>query len=669
MTRSGVELLCLLAFASGASAQNCAVAGRIDGLLLDKQKTTRVDAARMSVARGTKVLAVDDGMPVCERDVISAGAGVVAIVRVGNDAEKDNAITLYGEATISVDGPAGITARIGRIFALLRGVFDVRTNWGTLGARGTQFEVHATPDSASLVQLEGAVQLSGASGRLVNPLEQVEVSAPQAPKPVAAQDCDAILNAHSEIVSGTRPALPFEASGRNDDKQSIARDFATARTRLLCDKKPEYAPLLANAWANYAEPGGVLKLIEKVPPNASGRDAALYANSVGNAYRQAGWSRQALTWYQNALEIDARFAFPYNGSGDAHRDLALAALDAKDAATATKEFDLAEQSYLKSLDPGLWGKDGGTNRAIPMVNLGELALLRIALDPEKSAARLDNAQQWFEQALEVTNKSYVFAHLGLARVNFMRALAIPDVEVTGAEDWRQAAAAMAIAALTALARQPFLDKAKARLGEIAKQYPDFSAAALLAGEIDARFGGPKDAAAHFRRAISFDPHNVIAYAYLARVLPKKERPLYEGAFKSAAPATLVPIVQGRVQAAESAKPKAEVRDIRALSPSTTRLVFGYGYDGQWLPLTLRNTGTQAVTVGAISLSGDDAAMFEVRGERCANKQLAPNEGCDVEVHFNGDRQHARSARVVIGSSSGMETKVKLEAPARSEVTR
>ena len=59
-------------------------------------------------------------------------------------------------------------------------------------------------------------------------------------------------------------------------------------------------------------------------PTAGGRDAAIFANSAGNAYRQIGQSDAAITWYKRALETDPQFAFPYNGIGDAQRDRGLA---------------------------------------------------------------------------------------------------------------------------------------------------------------------------------------------------------------------------------------------------------------------------------------------------------------------------------------------------------
>jgi len=669
-SRASAAILLAASALLATEANACDVAGRVDGLLLDKAKVTKLDAGRMSIARGDKTLAIEDGMPVCEDDVITARSGVVAIVRVGNDAERDNAITLYGEAIITVESPTGITARIGRIFALLRGTFDVRTNFGTLGARGTQFEVNSTAAQAKVIQIEGEVEVTGpnaAASSRVRPLEQLDLSAATAQKPQALsrESCASVTATHSEVVSSTRPELPFEASGRSAGRERVAREFADARQRVLCEKQTDATAELARAWADYAEPGGVLKLIHALPPSADSRDAALYANSAGNAYRQLGQADPAMGWYERALQIDPNFAFPYNGIGDARRDRGLAALGNADVAGAVREFDLAQKSYEKSLDPGLWGKGGGTNRAIPMVNLGELALLRIAAEPAQSATLLDLAQQWFTRAQAEAGNDYAFAELGLARLDFMRALTIPDVEVQGPEGWNLVGAQIAAGIAAGLARKPHVDSAKRRLRTLLDKHPEFSAASLLLGEVHQLFGKRDDAKKHFRAAIRFDPHNVLAYLRLTEVLKsnsdKAERQLYEAAFRSAAYPALVPAMKGKAKVTEAAKPKAEIRDVRALSPSVSTVAFGSNYDGQSESVTFTNSGNAAVTVGAITITGEDASAFSVAAERCANRELAPNASCEVQVRYTGTGERNQSARLVVGSSSGMDAKVALKA--------
>lgn len=663
-----VELLIGCAFCA-TRAIACDVAGRVDGLLVNNVKVIHLDAPQLSIRRDGKDLAVDDGAPICRRDVITARSGVVANVRVGDVPEKDNVITLYGEAAITVDNPSGITATLGRIFALLRGAFDVRTNFGTLGARGTQFDVDTTATGLTVVQLEGEVEVGGggAPGQLLRPLQKLGVtgsSQPGEPSPLDAVACADITRAHSAVISGTRPQLPFEASGRSADLKTIARNFADARESLLCHHDVEAAPELAQAWADYAEPGGVLKLLSTTPPTSGGQDGAIYANSVGNAFRQVGQSREAINWYNRALAIDGNFAYPYNGMGDAHRDLGLAALGSRDLATARNEFDLAQQSYEKSLDPALWGKEGGTNRAIPLVNLGELAILRISLDPAQSAALLDQAGKWFDDALHATGGNYAFAELGLARIDFMRAIGIPEIVVQGPEGWNLFAAQLAANLATESARRPHFESARRRLGILLAVHREFSAGALLLGEVNQLLGSSKDATLNYGDAIRFDPHNVMAYLRLSEIAPKKERPIYEAAFRSAAFPALVPVLKGREKLATTARPPTDVRDVRAFSPSVTEVNFDLSYDGQWKPVVFKNAGNAPATVGEIAIRGDDAADFTFSAEQCANRALEPNASCEIRVRFTGTRERDRWARLVVGSSEGPDAEVKLRAPRR-----
>ena len=99
-------------------------------------------------------------------------------------------------------------AQLRRIFALLRGTFDVRTNFGKLAAISTQFEVDATPGSAKVVQIEGEIQVSqegAAAGPRVRPLEQLNLSVPaQKPTALAAGECAAVTATHSNVVQGAR---------------------------------------------------------------------------------------------------------------------------------------------------------------------------------------------------------------------------------------------------------------------------------------------------------------------------------------------------------------------------------------------------------------------------------------------------------------------------------
>jgi hypothetical protein len=71
-----------------------------------------------------------------------------------------------------------------------------------------------------------------------------------------------------------------------------------------------------------------------------------------------------------------------------------------------------------------------------------------------------------------------------------------------------------------------------------------------------------------------------------------------------------------------------------------------------------------VTVGTVSITGDDAAAFSLMAERCVNRELAPNASCVIQVRYTGGGERDQSARLVVGSSTGMEAKVSLKAARR-----
>jgi hypothetical protein len=246
----------------------------------------------------------------------------------------------------------------------------------------------------------------------------------------------------------------------------------------------------------------------------------------------------------------------------------------------------------------------------------------------------------------------------------MRALVIPDVEVQGPEglDLIKAQTAAGIAA--ALARKPHVDAARRRLRDLIRQHPDFSAASLLAGEVHQTFGKADDAQKHFRDAIRFDPHNVLAYFRLSQVLKsnkeKAERELYAAAYRSAAFPAQVPVIEGRAKVTEAAKPKAEVRDVRALAASVSTVTFGSNYDSEGIPVKFTNEGSAAVTVNTATIGGKDAGAFRMQ-DGCSNRQLPPGGSCEVLVSYRRTGEQNQSAQLVVSSSAGIDAKVALKA--------
>ena len=238
---------------------------------------------------------------------------------------------------------------------------------------------------------------------------------------------------------------------------------------------------------------------------------ALYYNDLGNAYRLAGDPKSAGELYQKALSIDPGFAFPYNGLGDMYRDLALAAIDRGQGREAIDDLLKAQSSYRRSLDPGLWGKEGGPNRAIPFTNLGQILLQLGELTAQdkdspafaKAQSYIADANRSFQMALgEVPDYPYAQVGIGQTYATDARLQA-----VQGKKDlWKQD-----------------LARAREHLEGISRRYPEFAVARTALGEVYYAQGDSTKAEGQFLTATKLDPGYAQAYFQLANVLQKSGR--------------------------------------------------------------------------------------------------------------------------------------------------
>ena len=70
------------------------------------------------------------------------------------------------------------------------------------------------------------------------------------------------------------------------------------------------------------------------------------------------------------------------------------------------------------------------------------------------------------------------------------------------------------------------------------------------------------------------------------------------------------------------------------------------------PAVVRNAGTSANTVAAVSIGGDNAADFSVVSTNCVGAALAPNATCDVELGFTPTAAGARAAQLTATGQGG-----------------
>lgn len=107
--------------------------------------------------------------------------------------------------------------------------------------------------------------------------------------------------------------------------------------------------------------------------------------------------------------------------------------------------------------------------------------------------------------------------------------------------------------------------------------------------------------------------------------------------------------------------------ILTVTPATTtfasRLV---GTTSDPAPITLKNTGTLSLTVGATSMAGAHPGDFTVQ-HACTDVTLGVNETCVVSARFTPQAAGTRSARLDVTSSAGTRSAV-LTGPAYADTT-
>lgn len=101
-------------------------------------------------------------------------------------------------------------------------------------------------------------------------------------------------------------------------------------------------------------------------------------------------------------------------------------------------------------------------------------------------------------------------------------------------------------------------------------------------------------------------------------------------------------------------PPAEPQKFPSLSLSTTALSFGAETDtpSELQSVVLKNTGTAALTVGALSLLGTNATDFRIASDACSGQTLAAGDlaGCSVALQFAPSTVGAKQATLNVPSN-------------------
>lgn len=559
LRRSAAPLLAALLFVPGAGEVHAAppdsacpgvAVGTVKGVQIRSADVGTAPPDQIILIRSGASQPVQKGMPLCAGDHITVQGEATLVMSLAESVETSADITLYAFASVELTDPHSIFVRIGRMFAMLRGVFEARTTVARLGAKGTEFQVEVAETGIEVIQLEGELDFetlgSVATGAAPDsPAEQMLSSGLQSaflsqekfpPKkptgpPVSLRRLSRlvflpdrktppqifgadeelvrkVVDANAGAILVTRPPEPSRSLMRNfSSNEQRARAYREARFRTIWSPEDtRYFQLLGNVYVDWAEAQKAVHSYGNAGKiEGAHRELAIYYNNLGNSYRLAGSPKEAESCFARALHEDPNFAFPYNGWGDVFLDLAQSEYDRGNVSQAHEFLGRAEQLYLKSLDGALWGKEGGQNRAIPLFHLGDLALLWAQLDAESAPAdgiklRLDEAGRYFQEALKEA-PNYPFARVGLGRMWAARGHAAAKSE--NAEESAK-----------------YLEAARNEYRHVLERDPSFAPAHIAWGESYEQQGDWKAAAQYFRRATQADPGYPPAYYKSAVALQK-----------------------------------------------------------------------------------------------------------------------------------------------------
>jgi tetratricopeptide (TPR) repeat protein len=348
--------------------------------------------------------------------------------------------------------------------------------------------------------------------------------------------------------------------------------------------------------------------------------------SRGRALLMRGRPAEAAELFRRAVAESGVTAASATGFGDAERDLGLVAIKSNDLAGAGKHFETAGRHYLAAIEH----TQKESERGVILVNLGDLALLRIRLDPDAAEARMDEAKSYYERARRHGDPPH--ARLGLARISLLRAQLIPQQEVDAAEGGfgEVLAANIILAMLANDQRKPHWQDARRQLAALTAEVPGFAPAEELLGEVLYESGKADDSGKKFQRAIAADPGNTSAYLAYSKTLKGDKKRMYGNAYKLVE----VPAVR------ELASTRREILIPRTqpvkvppapLTANVTKLSFSQEIRQQ--TVTMTNRSNAPATVSAANITGSHLAAFEVVSNGCLSGPIAAGADCRIAIAF------------------------------------
>ena len=625
-TRRLATGLCLLAGAwteFAAAQQACPQPlGVLDSLLVQGQRLSAIDANQFLVERNSHAVAMNIGDPLCEADRMATQPNVTAKLLVGRADGKRHELTILPGATVVLRAINRVELLLGRLIGAVHGEFDVVMPFARLAATGTVFEVDAGSSTVAVDQLEGETHLTptNAATAVLAPLTRVSGAGPGGAAVTAldASRCTELVSQANRMDIAflppvrSRNAIPQIAPATADSA------YDSARQNAICRDDPSARQLVGRILTDWERPQQALEEL---------RGTAGDSVAVGKALLMRGEPQRALGVFQRAGAAGGNAVDVSAGMGDAKRDLGILAIRGNQVPAAAAGFEEVRTHYVEAIR--LASTDDVRGRLF--VSLGDLALLRIRLDPDSAEARMTEAAALYQRAREHGDPPH--ARLGVARISVLRAMRIPTQQIDGSEAGIAATLLINIAldAQARSQRRPHWQQAMRDLHELLAAVPEFSPAQELMGEVQIALGERDAAQRHLKQAIAADPGNTSAYGVLAQTLSGGKKAMYEGAYKLVEVPAVREIEATRQTMLFPTSPTVTIPPA-PLTPDKPELGFARPRPVR-ADVTLTNRSDAPVTVASTGIVGDAPSAFRIVSNGCSSGPVAVGSQCRIEVEF------------------------------------
>lgn len=621
----------VLLLAAGVCAAECSKPlAVLDSLVVQGGRLYSIDSDRFVIERDGEPKPASIGEPLCENDRLSTATDTEAQLLVGDAEGGQQQLKIRPGSTVILQKLNAVELLIGRLAAALHFDFDVVMPLARLAATGTEFEVEVSEQGCVVDQLEGTVQLTSTAGPAM-PLSRLQSAtcssvgiAPVAA--ITADRCQALLDAQSGVDIAARPAVRSSNSIPLYASAEANAVYAASREASICRDDRAARQAVARVRADWGRPQDALRLLGGASDD-SAEVAAENQVALGRALLQRGRQAEAIAAFR-AASTRSTLVAAETGLGDAERDLGLIAIRGNDLATATQRFDAASLHYSHAFR----ATDVASERAVQLVNAGDLALLRTRLDPNAVETRLAEAERFYRGARVLGDPPH--ARLGLAKILLLRAQLIPTQTVSEGGFWNQVLVNFLLGQEAERKRKPFREAARDLLRELTTAVPDFSPGQQLLGEVQYQLGKPNDSRERFRRAIAADPGNTSAYLAYSETLSGNKRDRYRNAYRLIEVPAVRKLAETRNEVL-TPTPKTVNVPANPMTSDLTQVSFK-DPDDNVKDVTLTNRGDAPATVTSVALSGANADVFRIRSNACAGQAIPAGGSCTIKLNFSAE---------------------------------